>query len=75
MARRIAAALLALTLFAGAASASDTASRYGELVAGATVGDVLGYGSGGVVPLLGLPVPGVGLFVPIGCVVEYLLMD
>ncbi len=75
MARRIAAALLALALFAGAASALDTASRYGELMAGGTVEDVLGYGTGGVAPLLGFPVPGVGLFVPIGCVVECLLMD
>ena len=75
MTRRIAVALLALTFFAGEASASNMVSCSGGLVTGGNGGSVLGYSTEVTTPFLGLAVPEAALFVPIECFAKYLLRD
>lgn len=75
MSRRILAAFLVLSLFAGVASAADSSTRSAGVVAGGTVGAVVTWGSGLLLPALGIAVPGLAIGAALGSAFGYLISD
>jgi len=70
------ATLLILFLLAGgAANAADRSTRSGGVVAGGTVGAVIAWGSGMLIPVLGIAIPGLMVGTAIGSAFGYLLSD
>ncbi len=75
MAKRLVAALLALSLCVGSAGAADMSTRCGGTIAGGTAGAVLGWGSGLILPALALSIPGVVVIAAVGAGFGFLMAD